>query len=166
MTKKEMYGKLLDYLYSMRDADLFGDTEYFTETESEEILTMLTAEKARLETRANTPRKPTARQEENETFKAAILAALADSEPVTIGGLVDLCPTLKGLSNQRITHMMTALRGEGQVKREYRKKVAYFSLGTEDTNEQDEPTKEQNDRQMEQTILSRMIAAYDAGVEG
>ena len=131
MTKKEMYGKLLDYLYSMRDADLFGDTEYFTENESEEILTMLTAEKTRLETRTNTPRKPTERQKENETFKAAILAALADSEPVTIGGLVDRCPALKGLSNQRITHMMTALRGEGLVKREYRKKVAYFSLGAE-----------------------------------
>ena len=132
-----MYGKLLDYLYSMRDADLFGDTEYFTESESEEILTLLTAEKARLETRANTPRNPTERQKENETFKAAILAALTDREPVTISGLVDLCPALKGLSNQRITHMMTALRGEGLVRREYRKKVAYFSLGAEaeDTDE-------------------------------
>lgn len=137
MTKCEMYGKLLDYLYSMRDADLFGDTEYFTENESEEILTMLTAEKARLETRANTPRKPTARQEENETFKAAILAALDGVEPVTISELIDICPALKGLSNQRITHMMTALRGEGLVNREYVKKVAYFSLNTE-TNITDE----------------------------
>ena len=137
MTKCEMYGKLLDYLYSMRDADLFGDTEYFTENESEEILTMLTAEKARLETRANTPRKPTARQEENETFKAAILAALDGVEPVTIRELIESCPALKGLSNQRITHMMTALRGEGLVNREYVKKVAYFSLNTE-TNITDE----------------------------
>lgn len=163
MTKKEMFNKLLSVMdYIMEDSGLYN--ELFTNPgDGDEIVEKLTAEKARLETRANTPRKPTARQEENETFKAAILAALTDSEPVTIGGLVDRCPALKGLSNQRITHMMTALRGEGLVKREYRKKVAYFSLGAEDT---DEPTKEQNDRQMEQTILSRMIAAYDAGVEG
>jgi len=134
MTKIEMYSKLLSAMqYIMDDSGLYN--ELFDENDGDEIVEKLTAEKARLETRANTPRKPTARQEENETFKAAILAALADSEPVTIGGLVDLCPALKGLSNQRITHMMTALRGEGQVKREYRKKVAYFSLGVEDTNE-------------------------------
>lgn len=132
MTKREMYDTLIGLV------DYVVDTtsgEILTDAQANELVEKLTAEKARLETRANTPRKPTARQEENETFKAAILAALVDSEPVTIGELVDLCPALKGLSNQRITHMMTALRGEGKVKREYRKKVAYFSLGVEDADE-------------------------------
>jgi len=134
MTKIEMYSKLLSAMqYIMDDSGLYN--ELFDENDGDEIVEKLTAEKARLETRASTPRKPTARQEENETFKAAILTALVDSEPVTIGELVDRCPALKGLSNQRITHMMTALRGEGKVKREYRKKVAYFSLGVEDTDE-------------------------------
>ena len=158
MTKREMFETLIglvDYVVDTSDGSIL------TAEQASELVEKLTAEKARLETRANTPRKPTARQEENETFKAAILAALADSEPVTISGLVDRCPALKGLSNQRITHMMTALRNEGVVKREYRKKVAYFSLGTE-TDTADE----QADREMEREILSRMIAAYDAGIEG
>lgn len=133
MTKREMYETLIDLMQYVSET---GNGTLIVGSENiSEIVEKLTAEKARLATRANTPRKPTARQEENETFKVAILAALADSEPVTIGGLVDRCPALKGLSNQRITHMMTALRGEGQVKREYRKKVAYFSLGVEDTDE-------------------------------
>lgn len=133
MTKREMYETLIDLMQYVSET---GNGTLIVGSENvAEIVEKLTAEKARLETRASTPRKPTARQEENETFKAAILAALADSEPVTIGGLVDRCPALKGLSNQRITHMMTALRGEGKVKREYRKKVAYFSLGVEDTDE-------------------------------
>ena len=129
MTKREMFDTLIDLMQYVSET---GNGTLIVGSENiPEIVEKLTAEKARLETRANTPRKPTERQKENETFKAAILAALADSEPVTIGGLVDCCPALKGLSNQRITHMMTALRGEGLVKREYRKKVAYFSLGAE-----------------------------------
>ena len=129
MTKREMFDTLIDLMQYVSET---GNGTLIVGSENiPEIVEKLTAEKTRLETRANTPRKPTERQKENETFKAAILAALVDSEPVTIGGLVDRCPALKGLSNQRITHMITALRGEGLVQREYRKKVAYFSLGTE-----------------------------------
>ena len=71
-------------------------------------------------------------QLENAQFKADILAALAEvGKPVTIKELCEVCPTVAGLTNQRITHMLTDLRKGGEVTREYIKRVAYFTVGNE-----------------------------------
>lgn len=98
-----------------------------------------------LDKKSATPRKPTATQKENEVHKANILVALAEADrPVSIKELVAMCEGLEGLSNQRITHMLTDLRNRGEVKRIFLRrheegapggKVAHFMLGneTEDT---------------------------------
>jgi hypothetical protein len=76
--------------------------------------------------------KPTKTQIENDSFKADILTAMAEvDKPVTIKELCEVCPSIASLSNQRITHMLTDLRKDGKVAREYVKKVPYFALGSE-----------------------------------
>ena len=52
--------------------------------------------------------------------------------PKTIKEMQADVEVLAPLSNQRITHLLTDLRKAGTVARTYVKKVAYFSIGTED----------------------------------
>lgn len=81
-------------------------------------------------------RKPTKTQVENEGFKADILETLATvDKPITIKELCEVCDPIKGLTNQRVTHMLTDLRKDGKVARSYVKKVAYFTLGNENEGE-------------------------------
>jgi hypothetical protein len=89
-----------------------------------------------LNRKSTTPKKPTATQVENEKFKTAIVEYLGTADkPVTVKDIMAL-PTFEGISNQRVTHLLTALRTEGKVARTYVKKVAYFALGTEETTEE------------------------------
>ena len=119
MTKKEMFNEI-------RKAVI----------DNAEMVDFIDRELELLARKSNTPRKPTKTQLENETLKGDILVALGEvDEPVTIRGLVDICPTLTDLSNQRITHLLTALRKDRKVARTYVKKVAYFALGTEEDGE-------------------------------
>ena len=86
-----------------------------------------------LQKKANTPRKPTATQTENEGFKAEIMELLSASESMyTIKEIQSAIPALVDLSCQRMTHLLTALRKDGKVKRTYIKKDAYFSAGVEE----------------------------------
>lgn len=88
-----------------------------------------------LDRKATSPRKPTKVQTENEAFKAEILAGLAEADkPMTIKEILATVPAVADLSNQRVTHMLTALRADGKVKRTYVKRVAYFELGSEDVD--------------------------------
>ena len=110
--------------------------EYFHEiltivADNEELTAFVNKEIALLDRKSSRAKKPTPTQIENEGFKADILTALDGVEPVTITGLVEICPSLAGLKNQRITHLLTALREDGKVKRTYVKKVAHFALGNE-----------------------------------
>ena len=112
--------------------------EMFTEirkvvTDNAEMVAFLDHEIELLNRKSGSPRKPTKTQVENDSFKADILAALAEVDtPVTIKELCEACGTIANLSNQRITHMLTDLRKDGKVTRTYIKKVAYFALGSED----------------------------------
>lgn len=115
--------------------------EMFTEiramvADNAEMVAFIDHEIDLLNRKSGTPRKPTKTQVENDAYKADILAALAEvGEPVTIKGLCDACEAVVGLSNQRITHMLTDLRKDGKVARTYVKKVAYFALGNENEGE-------------------------------
>ena len=116
MTKREMFAEIRKAVADNADMVAFIDHEV-------ELL----------DNKKSGSRKPTQTQVENEGYKANILAALAEAdEPVTIKGLAEICPSIAGLTNQRITHMLTDLRKDGRVSRSYVKKVAYFSLGSED----------------------------------
>ena len=116
MTKKEMFAEIRKVVADNAEMVAFIDHEI-------ELLNR----------KSDSPRKPTKTQLENDGFKADILEALAEAdEAVTIKGLVEFCPSIAGLSNQRVTHMLTDLRKAGKVARTYVKKVAYFSLGSEE----------------------------------
>lgn len=119
MTKREMFAEIRKVVADNADMVAFIDHEI-------ELL----------DKKRSGSRKPTKTQLENDGFKADILTALAEAdEPVTISGLMDICSSIAGLTNQRVTHMLTDLRKDGKVVRTYIKKVAYFALGSEDAEE-------------------------------
>lgn len=119
MTKKEMFAEIRKVV-----------------ADNAEMVAFIDHEVELLNRKGNTSRKPTKTQVENDGFKADILAALAEVDtPVTIKGLCEICDSIAGLTNQRITHMLTDLRKDGKVARTYIKKVAYFTLGDENEGE-------------------------------
>lgn len=78
--------------------------------------------------KSSTERKPTKVQLENENFKTAILNYLVEmSTARCIKELQAEIPEISGLSNQRVTHLMTALVNSGKVTKEYVKKTPYYS---------------------------------------
>lgn len=120
MTKKEMFAEIRNLV-----------------ADNAEMVEFLNHEIELLDRKSGSPRKPTKTQIENDEFKADIVAALATADaPVTIKELCEICQPIAALSNQRITHMLTDLRKDGQVARTYIKKVAYFALGREEVEEE------------------------------
>lgn len=93
-----------------------------------------------LDKKASTPRKPTAKQVENEDLKNTIFEFLTESgSPQTVKTImagVDF--TGETLSNQRTTHILTALRKEGKVKRTVVKRVPYYEIGYEEMEDSEE----------------------------
>ena len=119
MTKKEMFAEIRKIV-----------------ADNAEMVAFIDHEVELLDRKSNGTRKPTKTQVENDGFKADILAALAEIDaPVTIKELCGICDSISGLTNQRITHMLTDLRKDGKVVRSYVKKVAYFTLGSEEVGE-------------------------------
>lgn len=116
MTKKEMFAEIRNIV-----------------ADNEEMVAFINHEIELLERKSNSPKKPTKTQIENDGFKAEIVAYLTEVDtPKTIKELQAEIPSISGLTNQRITHMLTDLRKDGKVARTYVKKVAYFALGSED----------------------------------
>ena len=123
-TKKEMFASIINFIKRPED---------FTAENRNAFIECLSHEIELLEKKAATPRKPTATQIENESLKAAIVGYLTSADaPKTIKEMQADVEVLAPLSNQRITHLLTDLRKAGTVARTYVKKVAYFSIGTED----------------------------------
>ena len=71
-------------------------------------------------------------QKENEPIKESILAILEDADTgMTVKELIatdELC----NYTPQKISALLTLLRKEKKVRRDYQKKIAYFSLGAEE----------------------------------
>lgn len=119
MTKKEMFAEIRKVV-----------------ADNAEMVAFIDHEVELLNRKGTSPRKPTKIQVENDGFKADILVALAEVDaPVTIKELCAVCGSISGLTNQRVTHLLTDLRKEGKVARTYIKKVAYFALGDENEGE-------------------------------
>ena len=92
------------------------------------LKTGLTHELELLDKKASTPRKPTATQVENESLKAELLSFLvAEDKPKTIKEIQTECATFAELSNQRISHLLTALVNDQKVDKTYVKKTPFFS---------------------------------------
>ncbi len=82
-----------------------------------------------LEKKAATPRKPTATQVENEAFAAEILSYLTTvDQPKSIKELQSEVASLAPLSNQRISHILSALVEKEKLEKSYVKKTPFFSV--------------------------------------
>ncbi len=103
-------------------------------TENQEMVDFINRQIELLDKKSATPRKATKTQLENAGFKADIITALIEvDKPVTIKELCGICPSIAELSNQRITHLLTDLRKDKKVARDYVKKTPYFSIAIAET---------------------------------
>ena len=111
MTKREMFAAIREVVIDNAEMTAFIDHEI-------ELL----AKKSSAE------HKPTKTQLENIHFKEVILAYLTDVEVSRcIKDLQAEIPEISSLSNQRVTHLMTALVNENKVTKEYVKKTPFYS---------------------------------------
>ena len=123
MTKIELFKKAITMV----------NTSNGNLAEINEVVEGLEHEIELLQRKAATPRKPTKTQLENEGFKNAIVSYLTEEgEPRTVKSIMETIEELGVLSNQRVTHLLTALRNEGKVKRTVVKKVPYYEIGEDE----------------------------------
>lgn len=112
MTKKEMFAEIRNIV-----------------ADNEEMVAFIDHEIELLERKSASPKKPTKTQIENEGFKTEIVAHLTSVDaPKTIKEMQAEIPSIGGLTNQRITHMLTDLVKDGTLVKEYVKKVPYYSI--------------------------------------
>ncbi len=108
--------------------------EMFTEiraivADNAEMVAFIDHEIELLNKKSSATRKPTKTQVENDGFKADILAYLVSADaPKSIKELQAEVGTLDGLTNQRITHLLTDLVKGGSLVKEYVKKTPYYSV--------------------------------------
>lgn len=93
---------------------------------SDDVVERLTAMRDSLLKKSEN-RKPTKTQEQNEVFKAEILATLTDSG-VTVSDLQSKSAILGGLSNQKVSALLRLMVDENTVVKTIDKKKSYFSL--------------------------------------
>ena len=123
MTKIEMFKNAISIVE-------FAKSEYSNDDAAkiDEVIEGLNHEIELLQRKAATPRKPTANQIENETIAAEIVAHLvAVDMPKSIKEMQDEIPALAPLSNQRISHILSALKEKGKIEKSYVKKTPYFN---------------------------------------
>ena len=112
MTKREMFAEIRNIV-----------------ADNEEMVAFIDHEIELLERKSNSPKKPTKTQIDNDGFKAEIVAYLTEVDtPKTIKELQTGIPSISGLTNQRITHMLTDLVKAGTLTKEYVKKTPYYSV--------------------------------------
>jgi len=120
MTKKEMFNAIRAMVI-----------------DNQEMVDFIDHEIKLLNKKSSSLRKPTKTQLENEEFKTEIVKALTEADTlVTVKELCEICEPIQGLTNQRITHLLTALRKEKKVRREEVKRKAYFAIGAEPDEEE------------------------------
>lgn len=112
MTKKEMFTEIRKVVAN-----------------NEEMVEFIGHEIELLERKSNSSKKPTKTQIENGGFKAEIVAYLTEvNTPKTIKELQAEIPSISGLTNQRVTHMLSSLVKAGTLTKEYVKKTPYYSI--------------------------------------
>lgn len=118
MTKKEMFKNIIALVNDGNCDATFG-----------EIVDFCNNEIALLEKKAATPRKPTANQIENEAFSAQIVSYLTEKDALkSIKEMQEDVPSLAPLSNQRISHILSALVNAGKLEKSYIKKTPFFCV--------------------------------------
>ena len=103
-----------------------GTEDVFT---TDEAIEKLTAMAVQLDKKASAPKKPTAKQTENEKLMEDIALALADADaPMTISDMIAKFSCCEGMSNQKVATIVRKMVENGAVVREEVKRKAYFSL--------------------------------------
>lgn len=111
MTKVEMFSAIREVVSENAEMVAFIDHEI-------ELISKKAASK-----------KPTKIQVENEGFKAEILAYLTEvGKAVTIKEMQSAVECLAELSNQKMTHLLSALVEEKKISKEYEKKTPFYSI--------------------------------------
>ena len=96
-----------------------------------ELVAFIDHERELLNKKNSRSGKPTKTQVENETIKNTILDTLRIiGKPVTVTQLL-ANDELNGLSNQRVSALLTQLRKSDKVVRTVEKKVAFYSIKEE-----------------------------------
>lgn len=116
MTKRDLFSNLISLIDTGAcDAD-FG-----------ELKAGLQHEIDLLDKKASTPRKPTATQVENESLRAELLSFLVSVDTLkSIKEIQEECSTFAELSNQRMSHLLSALVNEDKIEKVYIKKTPYY----------------------------------------
>ena len=97
--------------------------------DNEEMVAFLDHEIELLDRKASSIRKPTKVQIENTAYKATIVEYLTVTDrPMSIKEMQAEIADLAGLTNQRITHLLTDLVKAETLTKEYIKKVPYYSI--------------------------------------
>ena len=117
LTNKTALQTILDSTFD------FTSTDYTNEEIREKLSDMLTS----LENRKSST-KPTKNQQENETFKSEISNLLSDGKARTVSEIIQEIFPDKELSNQRVSAILRLMIIANQVKKEYAKGKAMFSL--------------------------------------
>ena len=128
VTKRERFSQLMEIVKTSK-VENSAELVAFIEHEVE----LLTKKNSR-------SGKPTKTQVENETIKAQIISVLERvGKPMTVTQLLAESE-FTGLSNQKISALLTQLRKSDEVVRTIEKKVAFYSLPdeVEDTEEMGE----------------------------
>ena len=119
MTKNELFTTLLTLVESS------------TVDNKDELANGLKHEIELLAKKSTTPRKPTAVQVENEAFKTEIVSYLTEAGTrKSIKEIQEAVTTLAELSNQRITHLLSALVENETLVKEYVKKTPYYAINS------------------------------------
>ena len=128
VTKRERFSQLMEIVKASK---VENSTELVAFIEHEvELLTKKNSRSG----------KPTKTQVENETIKTQIVSVLERvGKPMTVTQLLAESE-FTGLSNQKVSALLTQLRKSGEVVRTIEKKVAFYSLAdeVEDTEEMGE----------------------------
>lgn len=112
MTKKEMFTEIRKVV-----------------ADNEEMVAFIDHEIELLNHKSGSSKKPTKTQIENNAYKATIVEYLTTTDiPKTIKEIQAGIPDIAGLTNQRITHMLTDLIKTGTLTKEYVKKTPYYSV--------------------------------------
>ena len=100
-------------------------------SDNEELVAFIDHEIELLDKKNSRTGKPTKTQVENETIKNTIFNTLQIAgKPMTVTQLL-ATEELNGLSNQKVSALLTQLRDVNKVVRTVEKKVAYYSINEE-----------------------------------
>lgn len=127
ITKAMKFDAVADFLANSSAEFQIADTA----VSASEMVDFLRHE-SEMASKRNSSKGMTKTQKDNEPIKENILAILEDADHgMTVKELIatdELC----NYTPQKISALLTLLRKEKKVRRDYQKKIAYFSLGAEE----------------------------------